>query len=50
METITIPKNEYENMIRELQILRGGKETGDELYKQFKESLEDVRAGRVTTD
>lgn len=49
METITISKKKYEEILSELERLRKEKETiEDELLDQVKESLEDVKAGRVT--
>ena len=47
METVNIPKDEYEKMLRELELLRGLKEVDWDLVKQFKDSLEDVKAGRI---
>ncbi len=62
METITIPKEKYEKIIQELKILRQLKQdeketlnvenqikekSSDELLNQVKESLEDIKAGRV---
>ncbi len=62
METITIPKERYEKIIQELKMLRQLKQdeeetlnvenqikekSSDELLNQVKESLEDIKAGRV---
>ena len=62
METITITREKYEKIIEELKMLRQLKkqnrktefnvetqiqESDDELLNQVKESLEDVKAGRV---
>ena len=47
MEIIKIPKEEYENMIKELKLLRELKEVDWNLVRQFKDSLEDVKAGRI---
>ena len=50
METVTISKQKYEEILRELEMLKEmQKQTeDDELLEQFKESLEDVRLGRIT--
>ena len=50
METVTISKQKYEEILRELERLKEmQKQTEDgELLEQFKESLEDVRLGRIT--
>lgn len=50
METVTIPKKQYEEMKAELERLRRMQEQleEDELLEQVKESLEDVKAGRIT--
>lgn len=49
METITISKKKYEELLSELEKFRGEREGAeDELLEQVKESLEDVKAGRVT--
>lgn len=52
METITISKREYERMKTELErFKRMQNRIGeDDLLDQVKESLEDVKAGRVTRD
>ena len=47
MEMVKISKQEYEQMLRELKILREVKDIDWDLVKQFKESLEDVKAGRI---
>jgi len=47
MEIVKIPKEEYERMIKELKFLRSLKEIDWNLVRQFKESLEDVKAGRI---
>lgn len=46
-ETITVPKRKYEEMLEELKRLRDEKEGQDNLLDQVKESLEDVKAGRI---
>ena len=48
METIEISKDEYEKMLNELKLLRELKEIDWDLVQQFKEGLEDVKAGRIT--
>lgn len=48
MEMIKIPKDEYEKMLRELELLRKLKNIDFDLVRQFKESLEDVKEGRIT--
>ncbi len=40
METITIPKKEYEQLKKKANI-------DEELFNQLVESLEDIKAGRV---
>jgi hypothetical protein len=47
MEMIKIPKEEYERILRELRFLREIKNIDWDLVKQFKESLEDVKAGKI---
>jgi len=44
MEMVKVPREEFEKMRRELEILRS---IDFELLSQFKESLEDVKAGRI---
>ncbi len=50
METVTTPKKRYEEMLEELERLRKVQEQieDDGLLEQVKESLEEVKAGRVT--
>ena len=48
MEMIKIPKEDYEKMLIELKMLRELKEIDWDLVRQFKESLEDVKEGRIT--
>jgi len=43
MEKVSIPKEEYEKMLKELNKLR----QENDLLVQFKESLEDAKAGRI---
>ena len=44
MEMIKVPREEFEKMRRELEVLRN---IDFELLSQFRESLEDVKAGRI---
>ena len=46
-EKICIPKSEYEKMIKDIKLLRELQKIDFELVKQFKESLEDVKSGRI---
>jgi len=47
MEMVKISKDEYEGILNELKLLRQLKEIDWNLVRQFKESLEDVKAGRI---
>ena len=47
MEMITIPKEEYIKMLAQSKKLRELEKIDWNLVRQFKESLEDVKAGRV---
>jgi len=47
METINIPKEEYERMKIQLTKLKNLEKIDFDLMRQFKESLEDVKAGRI---
>ncbi|MFB6226651.1 MAG: hypothetical protein ABEJ02_04835 [Candidatus Paceibacteria bacterium] len=47
METVEIPKEEYERMKKEIQKLRELEKMDFDLIQQFKESLEDVKNGRI---
>ncbi|MCR4327150.1 MAG: hypothetical protein NUV46_01045 [Nanoarchaeota archaeon] len=47
MEMVKIPRSEYESLLNELKLLRGVKEVDWGLVRQFKESLEDAKAGRI---
>lgn len=47
MEMISISKGEYERMKMQLAKLRELEKVDWELVRQFKESLEDVKAGRI---
>ena len=48
METITIPKEEYEKMVEELEILRGKKaESLTSVEEQLEMGLKDMREGKI---
>ena len=47
MEMIRIPKTEYERMKVQIEKLRELEKIDFDLIRQFKESLEDVKAGRI---
>lgn len=47
MDMIEIPKEEYLKMRMQLAKLKELEEIDFKLLKQFKESLEDVKAGRI---
>ncbi len=47
MEIVKIPREKYEKMLKELRLLRELKEVDWDLVRQFKDSLEDVKAGRI---
>ena len=47
MEMINIPKTEYERMKNQIARLRELEKIDFELVNQFKESLEDVKKGRI---
>ena len=47
MEMITISKTEYERMRNQIARLRELEKIDFDLIRQFKESLEDVKAGRI---
>ena len=47
MENVTISKSEYERMREALRRLKKLEEIDFDLVRQFKESLEDVKAGRI---
>ena len=47
MEMISIPKTEYERMRNQIARLRELEKIDFDLIRQFKESLEDVKAGRI---
>ncbi len=47
MEMIKIPKEEYERMRNELRKLKELEKIDWDLVKQFKESLEDLKEGKI---
>ncbi len=47
MEMISIPKDEYERMRMQLVRLRELEKVDFDLLRQFKQSLEDVKTGRI---
>ena len=47
MESITLPKDEYERILSELNRLRNLEKIDFDLIRQFKDSLEDVKEGRI---
>ena len=47
MEMINIPKDEYEKMKTQLSMLKELEKIDFDLLRQFKASLEDVKAGRI---
>ena len=47
METINVPKAEYERMKNELKRLKELENVDWNLVKKFKESLEDLKEGRI---
>ncbi len=47
MEMVKIPREEYEKILTELKSLRELKEVDWDLVRQFRDSLEDVKAGRI---
>lgn len=46
-EMIKIPRQEYEKLLEELRFLKKAKNIDWDLVRQFKEGLEDVKAGRI---
>ena len=47
MEIVTLPKDEYEKMKMQIERLKELEKVDFELVRQFKKSLEDVKAGRI---
>ena len=47
MEMISIRKDEYERMKAQVAMLRELEKIDFDLLRQFKQSLEDVKAGRI---
>lgn len=47
MEMISVPKDEYERMKSKVALLKELEKIDFDLLRQFKNSLEDVKSGRV---
>ncbi len=47
MEMVEIPKEEYEKMKAQIALLKALERLDFDLLRQFKQSLEDVKAGRI---
>lgn len=47
MEMISIPRDEYDRMKAKVAMLRELEKIDFDLLRQFKNSLEDVKAGRI---
>ncbi len=47
MEMISIPKDEYERLKAQVLMLRELEKIDFDLLRQFKQSLEDVKEGRI---
>ena len=47
MEMINIPKDEYERLKTQVAMLRELEKIDFDLLRQFKDSLEDVKEGRI---
>lgn len=47
MEMVKVPRDEYERMKAQLAMLRELEKIDFDLLRQFKTSLEDVKAGRI---
>lgn len=47
MEMVSIPKTEYERMKQQIEKLKELEKIDFDLVRQFKESLEDVKEGRI---
>ena len=47
MEMVKIPKARYEKMIRQVKLLEEIEKVDVDLINHFKNSLEDVKAGRI---
>ncbi len=45
--TVVIPRSEYEQLLRQVKRLKQLEQLDYGLLRQFKESLEDVKAGRI---
>jgi hypothetical protein len=47
MEIVKVPREKYEQMLKELAELREIKDVDWDLVRQFKDSLEDLKKGRI---
>ena len=47
MEMINIPKEEYERMKAQIGMLKELEKIDFDLLRQFKQSLDDIKAGRI---
>lgn len=47
MEMIQIPRTKYELMMKQVSLLKKIEKIDFDLVRQFKNSLEDVKAGRI---
>ena len=47
MDMISIPRDDYERMKKQIAMLRQLKKIDFDLIRQFKASLNDVKAGRI---
>ncbi|MBU4070351.1 MAG: hypothetical protein KJ646_05185 [Nanoarchaeota archaeon] len=47
MEMISISKAKYEEMVRQIRLLKEIEKIDINLVRQFKNSLDDVKAGRI---
>jgi len=47
MEMVRIPRDKYERMLKELKLFRELRGVDWNLVKQFKDSLDDVKARRI---
>lgn len=47
MEMVKIPKEKYERMLGQIRLLKEIEKIDLDLVRQFKNSLEDVKAGRI---
>jgi len=47
MENVTIPKAKYDRMLGQIRLLKEIEKIDINLVRQFKNSLEDVKAGKI---